>query len=108
MVKGKDYCVYLVVAVALVAVLVIGISSTTLTGSAVSRTKGACSETDTNNDIYAFGVVNFEHRSGADAWPDECLSDGRHLKQYSCSRPNRISSISNLCAKGCQEGVCIK
>ena len=107
MIRNKNFGVYVVMAVALVAVLVIGISGTTLTGNAV-RAKGACSDDDPRNHIHQYGEVRFEHREGTDIWPDECLSDDKHLKQYLCSRPNRLTSITHFCPKGCSEGVCLK
>ena len=108
MVQKSEYGVYIVVGLALVAIVLMGVSGSILTGNAVSRTKGACSDDDQKNYVHQYGEVKFEHREGTDIWPDECLPDDKHLKQYFCGRPNRLNSITHLCPKGCSDGVCLK
>ena len=103
-----NYTIYAVVAVLIVISLLIGIGTLPITGGVTSRTSGSCVDTEPKNHIYKFGVVNFYNYEGVHTYPDVCLSDGRHIKQYLCGGPNRLNSFSHTCAKGCLEGGCIR
>ncbi len=106
--NNQSNVVYLAIGIVLVAVIAVAIRGTNITGNAASRTDGACSETDKTNDQYVKGIVSFEHRSGVDTYIDQCGEDNKHLKQYFCSAPNRINTLSSYCEKGCKDGVCLK
>ena len=106
--KQRDYVAYVGAGLVIIVMLIVVFNGINVTGNAVSRTKGSCSDTEQKNDIYQFGIVNMEHRLGTDTYSDECLSDGKHLRQYFCGGPSRLNSLSHFCVKGCSEGVCIK
>ena len=114
MTKDKNYGLYVVFGVAVVAILAMGIVGGGITGLAGgdwwtnTRNTNSCSDTEPDENIYVYGEVKMEHRLGTEVKPDECLSDEKHLKQYFCSRPNRMGSKSYFCSNGCAKGVCLR
>ena len=102
----KDNLTYLVVALILVIIIVVAVNGTSATGNSIYRgTAHACTDTDKSNYKYVYGEVEFLQGGQVVVYGDKCL-DNLHVRDYYCSGPNRLNSLSHFCPNGCVGGTC--